>query len=64
MPSDWQQTYRRLRDLAGTVFPVSADVLLKAAREHGIGHKMGRTIVVSRKTAKDSTRPYLAYQTR
>lgn len=47
MPSDWQQTYKKLRDLAGTVFPVSEEVLLKAAREHGIGRKMGRSIVVS-----------------
>jgi len=64
MPSDWQQTYKRLRDLAGTVFPVSEEVLLKAAREHGIGRKMGRSIVVSADDCEKLYEAHHAYQTR
>src|SRR5215471_2609692 len=39
--------YKRARDLAGFVFPVSEDVILRVAREHGIGRKMGRAVVFS-----------------
>jgi hypothetical protein len=37
---DWP-TFRLARDLAGNVFPVSEAVILRAARKHGIGRKMG-----------------------
>jgi hypothetical protein len=40
-------SYRMARDLAGNVFPVSEQVILQTARKHGIGRKMGRTIVFS-----------------
>jgi len=43
----FQGTYKRARDLAGTVFPVSEAVILQAARKLGIGRKLGRTIVFS-----------------
>jgi hypothetical protein len=39
--------YKRARDLAGTVFPVSEAVILDAARKAGIGRKMGRSILFS-----------------
>jgi hypothetical protein len=39
--------YRRARDLAGGVFPVSETVILRTARKHGIGRKMGRSIIFS-----------------
>ena len=32
-------TFKRLRDLGGTVFPVSEEVLRGLVHEHGIGHK-------------------------
>jgi hypothetical protein len=35
------------RDLSGTVFPVSEDTILREARKHGIGRKMGRVIIFS-----------------
>jgi hypothetical protein len=38
-------TYLLARQLAGSVFPVSEAVILQAAREHGIGRKMGRAII-------------------
>ena len=40
--------FLRAKDLvlAGT-FPVSENVLLQAARRHGIGRKIGRTIIFS-----------------
>ena len=42
---DWP-TYKMARDLAdGKVFPVSEAIILKTAREHGIGRKMGRTVI-------------------
>src|SRR4029453_2001334 len=48
MPSgDWPH-YRKARDLAGTVFPVSEAVILATARQHGIGRKMGRTVIFSK----------------
>src|SRR6266576_2110309 len=41
-------SFRMARDLAdGAVFPVSEAVILQTARKHGIGRKMGRTIVFS-----------------
>jgi hypothetical protein len=43
---DWPE-YKLARDLAGRVFPVSKDVILAAARRHGIGRKLGRAIVFS-----------------
>src|SRR5262249_45252026 len=39
--------YVMARDLAGTVFRVSEDTILKEARKHGIGRKMGRAIIFS-----------------
>jgi hypothetical protein len=39
--------YLMARDLAGTVFPVSADLILREARKHGIGRRMGRVIIFS-----------------
>jgi hypothetical protein len=39
--------YVMARDLAGTVFPVSEDSILREARKHGIGRKMGRVIIFS-----------------
>src|SRR5262245_37333398 len=39
--------YKRAKDLAGAVFPVSEDVILRVARKHGIGRKMGRAVVFS-----------------
>src|SRR5262249_54753643 len=39
--------YVMARDLAGTVFPVSEDSILREARKHGIGRKMGRAIIFS-----------------
>lgn len=38
-------TFRLARELAGTVFPVSEAVILRAARRYGIGRKMGRAII-------------------
>lgn len=38
-------TFRRARDLAGTVLPVSEAVILQAARKYGIGRKLGRAII-------------------
>src|SRR5580658_3500077 len=35
----FQGTYKRARDLAGTVFPVSEFVILDAAHKAGIGRK-------------------------
>jgi hypothetical protein len=43
----FQGTYKRARDLAGTVFPVSEFVILDAARKAGIGRKFGRVILFS-----------------
>jgi hypothetical protein len=39
--------YVMARDLAGTVFPVSEDLILRQARKHEIGRKMGRAIIFS-----------------
>jgi hypothetical protein len=39
--------YFMARDLAGMVFPVSEDTILREARKHGIGRKMGRAIIFS-----------------
>src|SRR5262249_27095060 len=39
--------YKRACDLAGTVFPVSEGVILATARKHGVGRKMGRSIIFS-----------------
>ena len=39
--------YVMARDLAGPVFPVSEDLVLREARKHGIGRKMGRVIIFS-----------------
>ena len=39
--------YLRARDLGGSVFPVSEEVILSAARKHGIGRKLGRAIIFS-----------------
>ena len=39
--------YMMARDLAGKVFPVSEDVILKTAHKHDIGRKMGRAIIFS-----------------
>src|SRR5215467_5615842 len=44
--TDWP-SYKRARDLAGAVFPVSEAVILQLAREHGVGRKAGRCIVFS-----------------
>jgi hypothetical protein len=43
----FQGTYKRARDLAGTVFPVSEAVILAAARKASIGRKFGRVILFS-----------------
>jgi hypothetical protein len=40
-------TFRRARDLVGTVFPVSELVILQTARKHGIGKKFGRVVIFS-----------------
>jgi hypothetical protein len=40
-------TYKMARDLAGSVFPVSEQVILQTARKHGIGRKMGRAVIFS-----------------
>lgn len=47
IPRPFEGPYKRARDLAGTVFPVSEAVILAAARKAGIGRKVGRTIVFS-----------------
>jgi hypothetical protein len=47
IPRPFQGPYKRARDLAGTVFPVSEAVIVAAARKAGIGRKVGRTIVFS-----------------
>src|SRR5215475_13409831 len=44
--TDWP-SYKRPRDLAGAIFPVSEAVILQLAREHGVGRKAGRCIVFS-----------------
>src|SRR4029077_6924249 len=44
--SEWP-AYKRARDLAGTVFPVSEAVILQTARKYNIGRKMGRSIIFS-----------------
>src|SRR5215217_6381617 len=46
MSRDWP-AYKIARDLAGTVFPVSEAVILQTARRHGIGRKMGRSVIFS-----------------
>jgi hypothetical protein len=46
-PTQPATLYKRARDLAGTVFPVSEAVILAAARKAGIGRKFGRSIVFS-----------------
>jgi hypothetical protein len=40
-------TYKMARDLAGKVFPFTAQAILKKAREHGIGKKFGRVVIFS-----------------
>jgi hypothetical protein len=37
--------YLTARDLAGPVFPVSEAVILDAAREHGLGRRLGRAVI-------------------
>src|SRR5215470_8118660 len=45
--TEWPK-YLRARDLvAGGHIPVSEDVLLQLARKHGVGRKMGRTVIFS-----------------
>jgi hypothetical protein len=44
--SEWP-AYKRARDLAGTVFPVSEAVILQTARKYNIGRKMGRSVIFS-----------------
>ena len=39
--------YKRARDLAGPVFPVSESIILQTARRHGIGKKFGRVVIFS-----------------
>src|SRR5262249_55761741 len=46
-PPDGMARYVMARDLAGTVFPVSEDTILREARKHRIGRKMGRAIIFS-----------------
>ena len=46
-PPDGVSKYVMARDIAGTVFPVSEDLILREARKHGIGRKMGRVIIFS-----------------
>jgi hypothetical protein len=46
-PATAPSLYKRARDLAGTVFPVSEAVILAAARKAGIGRKFGRVILFS-----------------
>jgi len=48
--------YVMARDLAGTIFPVSEDSILREARKHGIGRKMGRAIILALMTFSISTR--------
>src|SRR5687767_11857567 len=43
----WPQ-YRRARELVGSVFPASEQVILSHARKYGIGRQLGRTILFSR----------------
>src|SRR4051812_17855446 len=45
---NWPE-YKRARDLVGTIFPdgISEDVILRQARKHGIGKKMGRLHIFS-----------------
>jgi hypothetical protein len=43
---DWPE-YKRACDLAGTVFPASEGLILATARKHGVGRKMGRSIIFS-----------------
>ena len=51
MSAEWPH-YKTARDLAGSVFPVSEEVLLQIARKHGIGRKMGRTVILSPEDVK------------
>ena len=44
--TDWP-SYKRARDLAGAVFPISEAMILQLARQHGVGRKAGRCIVFS-----------------
>src|ERR1700730_5744658 len=44
--TDWP-SYKRARDLAGAVFPLSEAVILQLARKHGVGRKAGRCVVFS-----------------
>lgn len=44
--SDWP-SWRRAKDLAGTVFPVGEATILEHARRHGIGRKFGRCVIFS-----------------
>ena len=46
MAAEWP-SYRKASDLVGTVFPVSETVILDTARKHGIGRKMGRSVIFS-----------------
>ena len=46
-PLEGVPRYVMARDLVGTVFPVSVDLILREARKHGIGRKMGRVIIFS-----------------
>ena|SRR6516225_3030309 len=39
--------YKRARDLAGEIFPVSENVILQIARRYGIGKKFGRVVIFS-----------------
>jgi hypothetical protein len=44
---DVTPVYKTARQLSGNVFPASEAVLLKAAKQYGIGRKLGRCIVFS-----------------
>ena len=42
--ADWPK-YVTARDLAGNVFPITQQMILREARKHGIGRKVGRTVI-------------------
>ena len=52
--ADWPK-FVTARELAGSVFPVSQELILREARKHGIGRKMGRTVIFS---LEDCTKLY------
>jgi hypothetical protein len=55
MSRDWPE-YKKARDLAGSVFPVSETVILQTARKLGIGRRLGRATISAPKTANASIR--------